>query len=132
MLHWPKDLILLAGRIFLAGQFIYDSFGVIRQWEAAGKVYMTPFGLPPAAIWLLVALHLGGGVLVVLGLYTRLLALLFAAFCISSAVFFHNDFAKNAEVIQFGKDIGLAGGFLYMMLFGAGGFSLDHRLRQTH
>jgi putative oxidoreductase len=132
MPQWPKDLVLLVGRVFMAGQFIYDSKGVIEQWQRAAAAYVTPFGFPPQTIWLVVALHLGGGILVVLGYFTRPVALLFAAFCIASAVLFHRNFASSSEVIQFGKDIGLAGGFLYLMVFGAGGLSLDARLRHKH
>ena len=56
-----------------------------------------------------------------------LTALAFAGFCALTAVVFHNQLGAIGEAIQFGKDFGLAGGFLLLAVSGAGGWSLDAR-----
>ena len=74
-----------------------------------------------------------------LGFATRLVALVFVVFCMMTAFFFHNtfsmataiDFTKAGTAIDFGKDIALAGGFLFLVANGAGRFSLDALMKRT-
>jgi len=73
-------------------------------------------------------LQFAGGLLIVLGLFTRIAALAFAGFCLLTALIFHRNVADVMEAIQLGKDLGLAGGFLFLAAAGAGGWSLDARL----
>jgi uncharacterized membrane protein YphA (DoxX/SURF4 family) len=51
------------------------------------------------------------------------------AFCVLTALTFHHNLADLTELIQFGKDFGLVGGFLFLAAGGAGDWSLDARLR---
>jgi putative oxidoreductase len=46
-----------------------------------------------------------------------------------TALTFHRNLVDLTELIQFGKDFGLAGGFLLLAAGGAGDWSLDARLR---
>ncbi|MCR4281657.1 MAG: DoxX family protein, partial [Bauldia sp.] len=64
-------------------------------------------------------------ILIILGLWTRLVALAFAGFCVLTALTFHRDFADTNEIIQFGKDFAIAGGFLFLAAAGAGRWSAD-------
>ena len=59
------------------------------------------------------------------GFQSRLAALALTGFCILTALLFHTNFADANELIQFNKDIAIAGGFLALVAFGAGGWSLD-------
>ena len=68
------------------------------------------------------------GVLIIIGLLTRPVALAFAGFCTLTALLFHNNLASSAEAIQFGKDFAMAGGFLFLIVTGAGQWSLDARI----
>jgi hypothetical protein len=60
------------------------------------------------------------GLMIVAGFLTRLTSLGFAGFCLLTALIFHRDLADVTELIQFGKDFGLAGGFLFLAVAGAG------------
>jgi uncharacterized membrane protein YphA (DoxX/SURF4 family) len=40
------------------------------------------------------------------------------------------NFTAAGTVIEFGKDIGLAGGYLLLVAVGAGTISLDHAVRR--
>ncbi len=127
MIRAAKALTLLVGRIFIAGVFIYDGTVIIRGWEATAA-YVERFGISAGLLPLVVILQIGGGVLVVLGLLTRPVALAFAGFCVLTALIFHNDVQSGSEAIQFGKDFAMAGGFLFLVASGPGDWSLDARL----
>jgi putative oxidoreductase len=103
----------LAGRVLLAVVFIYDATLMVR-FPADNVAYMQQFGLPAALLYPTAAFQVVGGLMIVLGLWLRPVALAFAGFCLLTAVVFHHDFAAASEVIQFGKDVGLAGGFLLL------------------
>ncbi len=115
---------LLLGRWLLALLFVHEAWitfaaydGVVRYSEAYG----VPGVLLPAAI----ALELGGGLLVALGLATRVAATLLAGFCVFTAVMFHRDFGEPGQLLHFEKDLAIAGGFLVLACCGAGAWSLD-------
>jgi putative oxidoreductase len=44
-----------------------------------------------------------------------------------SAILFHANFAEQVEMIMFMKNISIAGGFLFLVVHGAGHYSLDNR-----
>jgi putative oxidoreductase len=67
--------------------------------------------------------------MIAVGLWTRLASLAFAAFCIATAVLFHRNTASNSELIMALKDVGLAGGFLFLFAAGPGAWSMDGRRR---
>ena len=48
-------------------------------------------------------------------------------FCVVSAVMFHSNFSEQNEMINFLKNIAIAGGFLFLVAHGAGKFALDNR-----
>ena len=122
-----KALALLVGRIFIAGIFIWDATGMVRFWDGT-VAYMESYGLPGALLPLAALFQFAGGVLIVIGLLTRPTALAFAGYCVVTALIFHNNLGDSGEVIQFGKDFAIAGGFLFLTAAGAGDWSLDARI----
>lgn len=121
-----NNLILLVGRLFMAGLFIYDGVVIVRNWQ--GTVgYMAAHGAPSLALPLVVVLQLLGGLFVVVGFQTRYTAIAFAGFALLTALVFHTDFSNGGEVLQFGKDIAISGGFLFLFVAGPGAFSFDRR-----
>jgi putative oxidoreductase len=103
----------LAGRILIAAIFIYDATLLVR-FPADNMAYMQQYGLPGLLLYPTAAFQFFGGLAIVFGLWLRPLALAFAGFCVLTAAVFHRDFAQASELIQFGKDLGLAGGFLIL------------------
>ena len=122
-----RNLAILLGRIFIAAIFIYDATLIVR-FPSDNVAYMESFGVPAFLLWPTGLFQFAGGLMIVLGLLTRIVALGFAGFCLVTALTFHRDLADLTELIQFGKDFGLAGGFLFLAAGGAGGWSLDARL----
>ena len=88
---------------------------------------MASKGVPGALLPLVIALELGGGALIVAGLWTRAAALALAAFSVLAAAIFHANFADQMQQILFLSDVAVAGGFLLLAANGAGAWSVDAR-----
>jgi putative oxidoreductase len=123
-----RNLALVAGRIFISAIFIYDAT-LLARFPGDNVVYLESFGVPSFVLWPTALFQFAGGLTIVVGLVTRLTALAFTAFCVLTALTFHHNLADLTELIQFGKDFGLVGGFLFLAAGGAGDWSLDARLR---
>lgn len=121
------------GRILLAAIFIISSFGKIAAPEAT-QGYIASVGLPAPVLAYLaaVAIELGGGVLLLVGYRTRLVAAGLAAFSIISAIFFHHALGDQNQLFHFLKNLAMAGGLMQVVAFGAGAFSLDNRKQGSH
>jgi uncharacterized membrane protein YphA (DoxX/SURF4 family) len=76
-------------------------------------------------LWPTAAFELGAGVLLLVGQFTRPVALLLAGFSIVTALIFHSHFADQIQMIMFLKNVAMTGGFLMIAKNGASGFSLD-------
>jgi putative oxidoreductase len=127
-MHALRNLALLIGRLLIAALFVFDSTIMARSLDNTAAL-IAGAGLPYAN-YLAMAAAVGqfaGGVMVLLGLWTRLAAFLLALFCVATAVLFHRNLASNAETIQLLKDLGLAGGFLFLFAAGPGRWSMDAR-----
>ncbi len=75
-----------------------------------------------------VILEVGGGAMLLAGYRARAVALGLAVFSIAAGVFFHHNFGDQNQFIHFMKNVMMAGGLLQIVGFGAGAFSLDHRI----
>lgn len=117
---------LLAGRILASIIFILGGYAKLMAM-AGTKAYFASTGvpLPEIAYWVAVVVELGGGILLLVGLQTRLVALALAVFCVATALLAHMNFGDRMQMINFNKNLAMAGGFLAFTAAGAGRFSLD-------
>lgn len=120
------DFSELAGRVLIAAIFIISGLGKIGGY-AGTQGYMEAMGVPGALLPLVILTEVGAGLLVVLGLWTRLSALALAGFSLLSAVLFHANLGDQMQQIMFLKNVAIAGGFLFLFAHGAGRLSLDAR-----
>lgn len=114
------------GRVLLAAIFVFSGIG--KALAPGGTIgYIESAGLPFATLGLVaaIAIELAGGVMLALGIRTRLVAALLAAFSVLTALVFHNAFGDQNQLIHFMKNIALAGGLLQVVAFGAGPYSVD-------
>jgi putative oxidoreductase len=114
----------LVSRILLSALFVVGGVGKITA-IAGTQGYMESKGIPGILIYPTILLELGGGVLVILGFRTRVVAALLAGFCVVSALIFHNNLGDQTQFIMFMKNLGLAGGFLLLVQHGAGAVAID-------
>ncbi|MBP5077095.1 DoxX family protein [Pseudomonas chlororaphis] len=120
--------ISLIGRVLLSAIFILSGFSKIAA-PAAMVGYIQSVGLPfpQLALGIAIAVELGGGLLLIAGYRTRLVALGLAVFSVATALAFHNNLGDQNQFIHFFKNIAMAGGLLQVVAYGAGRFSLDAR-----
>lgn len=116
----------LAGRILLALIFVVAGLGKLANPEGTAG-YMASVGVPEILLWPTIALEVLGGFAIVIGLQTRLVAYLLAAFSIATAVLFHANFADQMQQILFLKNLAIAGGLLLLASSGATALSVDKR-----
>lgn len=124
-----RPAAILLSRLLLSWLFVLEGLQTIGSYqEVAG--YMNANGVSGELLPLVILTEFGGGMLIAAGLYTRLAAIALAGFCLLTAALFHAQFADPGEVIQFNKDLSIAGGFLGLAAFGAGPYSLDAAMRR--
>jgi putative oxidoreductase len=114
------------GRLLIAAIFLISGFGKIAA-PAMTLGYIKSAGLPVPMLAYLVAIviEVGGGVLLVVGYQTRIIASVMAVFTVATALAFHTDFADQNQMINFLKNIAMMGGLLQVVAFGAGVISID-------
>jgi putative oxidoreductase len=73
---------------------------------------------------LVIALEAFGAVAIIVGYRTRLVAAALAGFTLAAGFIFHGG-ADQMQQIMLLKNVAVAGGFLFLVARGAGGWSLD-------
>ena len=120
-----QDISILLGRVFLSLIFIVSGFNKITDY-AGTQGYMESMGVPALMLPLVIILELLGGIAILIGFKTRIVALLFIGFNVISALLFHSDFDDQTQMTMFMKNIAIAGGFLLLFAQGAGAYSIDN------
>lgn len=108
-----NKLALIVSRVLLAQIFIVSGFGKIGGY-AGTQGYMESMGVPGVLLPLVILVELGGGLLLVAGLFTRWAALALAGFTIAAALIFHTNFSDQIQTIMFMKNLSIAGGLLLL------------------
>ena len=116
----------LGGRVLLVVLFLIAGVGKVAGY-AGTQAYMHAAGVPGALLPLVILTELGGGVLILLGLWTRPVAFLLAGFTLLAALIFHHGIGDPMQRLMLLKDISISGGFLLLVAHGAGAWSLDAR-----
>jgi putative oxidoreductase len=124
-----NSVLILAARAGASAIFIIAGYGKITGYAGTAG-YMQSMGVPAALLPLVILLELGGGLALLAGFQTRLVALALAAFSIASAFIFHAG-ADQMTQIMFMKNVAMTGGLLAFTVFGAGRLSLDAESRQA-
>ncbi|HDR2656010.1 TPA: DoxX family protein [Enterobacter ludwigii] len=128
-----RHLLLLIGRIALVVLFII--FGYPKLTGFSGTVqYMTSLGtpMPILAAIIAVVMEVPAAILIVLGFFTRPVAVLFVFYTLGTAIIGHHywDMTGDAvmpNMINFYKNISIAGAFILLAIVGPGALSLDRR-----
>jgi putative oxidoreductase len=119
------------GRILLSLIFVLagiSQFGAI----AATSAHMAQHGIPYAndLVWGAAALDLGGGILLIVGFLTRLVAAALFFYVLTLALIFHAYWTMtgaeaHAQHADFFQHLAIMGGMLFVVAFGAGPYSID-------
>ena len=127
-----EPVILLLGRICIGSLYLMSG---TNHWLDLKLLTHFMTGLPGSVnAWAMLAatIEVASGAALVLGFRTREFALLLVLFNLGAAVIGHpywsitgDAAARWAQLIHFWKDIGLAGGALFVLARGAGPLSFD-------
>ena len=118
------NVLDLVGRIFISALFLISAFNKIFNLD--GSIgWMEGYGVPGFLIYPAIAVEIILPVLVIVGYQARIAAGILAVFCLMTAFLFHFDFADQSQLISFLKNIGLAGGFLFIVVNGTKDWAVD-------
>lgn len=121
-----NTVISLVARILMAYIFIVAGWGKITAYTATAG-YMESMGVPAALLPVTILVELGGGLALLFGFQARFAALGLAVFSLITAFLFHGG---ADDAINFMKNLAMTGGLFFLMLHGAGKFSLDHMIEK--
>ncbi|MFW0767527.1 DoxX family protein [Trabulsiella odontotermitis] len=128
-----RHLLLLIARIAIVLLFII--FGYPKMLGFSGTVqYMASSGAPLPTLSAIVAIimEVPAAILIVLGFFTRPLAVLFIIYTLGTALIGHHYWNMSGDavvpnMINFYKNVSIAGAFILLAITGPGAISLDRR-----
>ena len=112
------------GRIFISALFLISAYNKILNIDGSIS-WMEGYGVPGFLLYPTIILEIILPVFVIIGYNARISAGLLSIFCIVTAFLFHFDFSDQGQTISFLKNIGLAGGFLFIVANGTKDWSVD-------
>ena len=130
MIHFQSNffhmtnVLDLIGRIFISALFLISAYNKVFNLEGS-MAWMEGFGIPGFLIFPAIAVEIILPILVIVGYRARLAAGVLAVFCLMTAFLFHFDFSDQSQFISFLKNIGLAGGFLFIVVNGTKEWAVD-------
>ena len=118
-------ILALVGRIFLSALFLAEG---IRKFffQEETIMYMEDFGVPEILFFPSIFVEILFPLLLIIGYKTKIAALVMALFTLTVAIIFHTNFNSGMEMTFFLKDLAIAGGFIIILINGAGLLSIDH------
>ena len=123
-----SNILDLIGRVFISSIFLLSGINKIKNYEVSHE-WVESFDVPGVLLIPAIVLEVMAPILIIVGYQVKISAALLSIFCIATAVIFHMDFSNQMQFIAFFKNIGLAGGFLFLMIHGAKDFSLDKKFK---
>jgi putative oxidoreductase len=121
-----RNYLPTLARVLMCSLFIWD--GVLQLRDPPGTAaYFTSLNIPAPQItvWVSIAIHLLGGIAVLVGFMTRWAAALLLLLCLGTAFGVHLPAGDMENMTHFYKNLVMAGGFLYVIAYGAGALSFD-------
>jgi putative oxidoreductase len=129
-----RDPALLLARVLLSVLFLIFGWGKLTNF--GGTVgYFAQLGvpLPDLATIVAIIMEFFVGILIVLGIFTRPLALLLALYTLATALIGHpywtiTGAAQLDAEINFYKNVSIIGGLVLLYVTGAGRYAVDPKL----
>ena len=119
-----NNVLDLIGRVLISSLFLISAYNKI--FSLGGSMdWMEGFGVPGFLIYPAIILEIILPLFVIVGYRARISAGLLAIFCLATAFIFHLDFSNQMQLVSFLKNIGLAGGFLFIVVNGTRDWSVD-------
>ena len=123
-----KTYLVPLGRLLMSSLFVWAGFGKLMNPSGTAQ-YFASYHLPApdVLVWIVIIIELIGGLMILVGFQTRWVALVLAIFCLVTGFAIHLPAGDLPNMINFYKNLVMAGGFLYVFAYGAGALSVDNR-----
>ena len=118
------NVLDLIGRILISALFLISAFNKVFNLDNS-MGWMETFGVPGFLIFPAIAIEIILPILVIVGYQARIAACILSIFCLLTAFLFHFDFSNQSQLVSFLKNIGLAGGFLFIVANGTKDWAVD-------
>ena len=118
------NIIDVLGRILISVLFLFSAYNKIFSIDGTMS-WMEGFGIPGFLLYPTIALEIILPLFIIIGYQARVSAGLLAVFCVVTALIFHYDFIDQVQTIAFLKNLGLAGGFLFILANGTKDWAID-------
>jgi len=118
------NILDFLGRIFISALFLISAYNKIFNIDGS-IAWMNGYGVPGFLLYPAIVLEIILPIFVIIGYNARISAGLLAIFCIVTAFLFHFDFSDQGQTISFFKNIGLSGGFIFIVVNGTKEWSVD-------
>jgi len=112
-----SNFLDLLGRVFISSIFLLSGYNKIFNYSGTIS-WMEGFGIPGFLLAPTIILEFILPLLIIIGYRTQLAAFLLAIFCVATGLIFHLDLSDQMQTIQLLKNLGLAGGFLFISVNG--------------
>src|SRR5579885_2631744 len=115
------------GRLLMSSLFVWAGIGKLTHVEGTTQAFAGHYHvpLPGVAVWVAIIVEILGGVAVLVGFKTRWAAAVLAIWCLITGFAFHLPVGDVPNMVNFYKNLVMAGGFLYVIAHGAGSISID-------
>ena len=120
------NLIDLIGRILISALFLTSAYDKIFSIDGSMS-WIEGFGIPGFLLYPAIVLEIILPICIIIGYQARVASGLLAIFCLATAFIFHLNFIDPMQKISFLKNIGLAGGFLFILVNGTKDWSIDKK-----
>jgi putative oxidoreductase len=120
--------VILLSRVLMAAIFIRGGFG--KAMNPSGTMAMLAhYNLPMPGVAYAVTLlvEIGAGIAFLVGWKGRAAAGVLAVWCVATALVAHYHPGDVNQMTHFMKNLCMAGGFLQVVVYGTGAFSLERR-----
>tara|TARA_A100001011_G_scaffold187232_1_gene195803 strand:- start:1484 stop:1870 length:387 start_codon:yes stop_codon:yes gene_type:complete len=121
-----SNLIDFIGRLLISALFLISAYNKIFSIDGT-MGWMEGFGIPGFLLYPTIVIEIILPLFIIIGYQAKLSAGLLAIFCLATAFIFHFDFENQSETISFLKNIGLAGGFLFIVTNGTRDWSINRK-----
>ena len=120
------NILDLIARVMISAIFLFS--GVNKVFNYDGTIgWMEGFGIPGILLIPAIIIEILFPLMIIIGYQTRFAAGGLLLFSLATAFIFHFDFSNQMQVIAFLKNVGLAGGMLFLVVNGAKDFSLEKK-----
>lgn len=126
-----QNALNLLGRILIVALFLPAGLSKLTGFEGAvGYFESLDMAIPTLGVIVAIIAEVAGGVALLVGFQTRIVAILLAVFTLAATIIGHAYWAAPADAafiaqLLFFKNIAVIGGLLVLASSGAGKFSID-------